>query len=277
MPRFGQATLNHSPLHGLPTQWELHLDAVAEAGFDALAPDIFWLRALEKEGVSLERLRQGLDARQHACMEVAGIAIGAEQETASELEEMLRYAEVLGAEFMNARLVEAPGPELGERLCRCADAFGKVGTRVALEFSRGTGTKGIADSRAFIEASGAVGVGVTLDTWHFFLEKESPDWDALEVLPASLLANVQLSDGVAYGDRSFGEATMNERRLPGEGDFDLERVARVLRHKGFDGAVILEVLSSRWRDESLDAFAREAAQTARDWWAGASDHSRPAV
>ena len=273
MARFGQATLNHSPLHGLPTQWEAHLDAVAGAGFEALAPDVFWLRALEQEGVPLESLRRGLDERDLACMEVAGIAIGSEEQTTAELGEMLRYAEVLGAEFMNARLVEEPGAELAERLCRCADALGRVGTRVALEFSRGTGTTGIADSRAFIEESGAVGVGVTLDTWHFCLAPEGPDWAALDALPLAMLANVQLSDGVDYGERAFGEATMNERGLPGEGDLDLVRVARSLHAKGFDGAVIMEVLSARWRKEPIDVFAAVAARTARDWWGAAVGQS----
>ena len=76
MPRYGYATLNHSPLHGLPTQWEAHLEAAAGAGFEAIAPDIFWLRALESEGVPLERLADALRDHGLACMEISGLAIG---------------------------------------------------------------------------------------------------------------------------------------------------------------------------------------------------------
>ena len=96
------ATLNHSPLHGLPTQWQAHLDAAVSAGFDALAPDIFWLRALEKEGLSLDVLAGAMKERGLACMELAGIALGSEEQTRAELEESLRYASALGAEFSSA-------------------------------------------------------------------------------------------------------------------------------------------------------------------------------
>ena len=267
MPRFGLATINHSPMHGLPLVWEQHLDAAAAAGFDALAPDIFWLRALHEEGVSLARLRRALDARGLACMEIAGLAIGEEAETRSELEETLRYAQALDAEFMNVRVIAASGNTAMEQLCRCEDALEKVGTRIALEFSRGTQTPGIAETRAFMESAGSRDAGVTLDTWHFFLARDGPDWEALNALPVSELANVQLSDGVPFGDRTYFEATMNERLLPGEGGFELARVAKLLHDKKFDGAVVVEILSARLRETPLDSFAKHAAQTSRLWWA----------
>ncbi|MBW1883931.1 MAG: sugar phosphate isomerase/epimerase [Deltaproteobacteria bacterium] len=269
MPRFGLATINHSPLHGLPLAWEQHLEAAAAAGFDALAPDVFWLRALEEQGVSLERLRQALDARGLACMEIAGLAIGEAAETLRELEETFRYAEALDAEFMNVRIVVDSEPVAMEQLCRCEDALEKVGTRIALEFSRGTRTRGIADVRALMASAGTRNAGVTLDTWHFFLARDGPDWDALDALPLSELANVQLSDGVPFGDRPYFEATMNERLLPGEGEFELARVAQRLHDKQFDGAVVVEVLSAKLREAPLETFAKQAAQTSRDWWARA--------
>jgi sugar phosphate isomerase/epimerase len=270
MPRFGLATLNHSPLHGLPTQWERHVEAAAAAGFDALAPDVFWLRALEGEGVALEDLARALDASGLACMELAGIAIGEPESTARELDEACRQAEILNAEFVNARLTVAADEAAMEQLRRCAEALGRVGARVALEFSRGTGTQGIADCLAFVESAEAAGAGVTLDTWHFCLASNGPDWDALEALPLESLANVQLSDGIDYGDGTFWEATMNELVHPGEGELPLGRVADLLQDKGFDGAVIVEVLSAPGRARALDEFAREAARAAHAWWWGES-------
>lgn len=277
MPRYGLATLNHSPLFGLPTQWEAHLDAAAEAGFDALAPDIFWLRALEAEGVSLETVAAGLRDRGLACMETAGIAIGDAELTARELEENLRYAHALDAEFVNARIVEPVDAGLVERVRDCARAFQERGaaggTRIALEFSRGTKIRGVADTEALAEAVAEAGIGVTIDTWHFFLHPDGPDWAALEALAPERLANVQLSDGVPYDD-DFGEATMNARRQPGDGDFELARCAGVLAQKGFgdDGAVVVEVLSAEERSRPLAEFAQRAMAASRKAWeaAGAS-------
>lgn len=272
MPRFGLATLNHSPLHGLPTQWQAHLDAAASAGFDALAPDIFWLRALEQEGVSLESLASEMRDRGLACMEIAGIAIGSEERTERELAENLRYARVLDAEFVNARIVEPIDDQIIERVKRCAIAFRQEGaavggTRVALEFSRGTNLNGVSQTLDLTYAVGEEGVGVTLDTWHFFLHPDGPDWAALEALPIDLLANVQLSDGVAYGDGEFGPATMDRRRMPGEGEFDLSRCMQILDARGFDGAVVVEILNAEERKSSLEAFAERAMQASRNGWA----------
>lgn len=266
MPRFGLATLNHSTLHGLPTRWQAHLDAAAEAGFDALAPDVFWLRKLDEEGVSPERLRRELDARGLACMELAGIAIGAPDATAEELAEHVRFSEALGAEFVNARVVEAIDDALVDRARGCAEALAAVGTRLALEFSRGTQLQSVSGARAFAEAIAVPGVGVTLDTWHFFLHPEGPEWDALAALPAEVFANVQLSDGVPYGEGEFGPATMDRRRIPGEGGFPLERAAGILAERGLDLPVVVEVLNADWRDREPAAFALATLAASRRVW-----------
>lgn len=268
MPRFGLATLNHSPLHGLPTQWERHLDAAAEAGFDALAPDVFWLRALEAEGLPLDTLAAAMRDRELACMEISGIAIGSPEQTERELEENLRYARALGAELVNTRIVEDVDPAIVGRLKSAVEAFRERGaagggTRVALEFSRGSRLNGLRASLALVEQIDEPGIGVTLDTWHFFLHPEGPDWQTLESLPISLLANVQLSDGVAYGEGEFGEATMHRRRMPGAGDFDLARCAGSLSARGFDGAIVLEVLNAQERGRPLSDYASHALRSAR--------------
>jgi len=266
MPRLGLATLNHSPLHGLPTQWEVHLDATAAAGFDAIAPDIFWLRALEAEGIALETIAAGLRERGLACMEIAGIAIGSEEQTTEETREQVRFAKVLSAEFINARITMPIDDAVLDRAIRCADAFGSVGTRIALEFSRGTKLNSVSTSQAFAERIGREGVGVTLDTWHFFLHPDGPEWSALEALPAALVANVQLSDGVPYAEGEFGSATMNERRLPGEGGFDLSRCASMLQARGLDVPVIVEVLNAAERENEIASFAARAMSATRRVW-----------
>ena len=203
-------------------------------------------------------------------MEIAGIAIASPEATRAELEENLRYAEILNAEFVNARIVAPMDADVIDSVVQCAEAFSKVGTQVALEFSRGTTLRGVADAWALVEAAGVPGVGVTLDTWHFFLAKSGPDWDALADLPLSAFSNVQLSDGVPYAEGAFSTATMNERRLPGEGAFDFARVARVLAEKGFDrdgqGAIVVEVLNAEWRARSISEFALAAMAASRRAW-----------
>lgn len=269
MPRFGLATLNHSPLNGLPTQWEAHLEAAALAGFDALAPDVFWLRALEKEGVSLETLSAAMRDRGLACMEIAGLAIGSEELTSRELEENVRYSRALDAEFVNTRIVEPIDDAVVARVKESAIALRERGarnggTRLALEFSRGTKLNGLAEGLALTLAVAEEGVGVTLDTWHFFLHPDGPDWATLETMPIETLANVQLSDGVVYGEGEFGQATMHRRRIPGQGDFALKRCGALLRQRGVDCPVVLEVLSEEGRARPLAEFAADCFESIRE-------------
>lgn len=248
-----------------------HLDAAKDAGFDALAPDIFWLRALEKEGTSLESLAQALAERGLACSEIAGIAIGNETETRDELDEILRYARILRPDFVNARVVIPPSDDVRNRLRRCADRLAEVDARIALEFSNGTALKNLTQARAFVESArslDAPAVGLTLDTWHFCQASEGPDWEGLDALPLAALANVQLSDGVAFEGRPYGDETMNHRRFAGQGSLDLERCAKSLRSKGFDGPVIVEVLSAELRQRTIPDFVRVAGETTRAWWKG---------
>ena len=200
-------------------------------------------------------------------MEIAGIAIGVTEATREELEEHRRYAEILGAEFVNARIVAPMGSDVVDSFAHCAEVFAAVGARIALEFSRGTTLRGIPDARHLLEAAGTTDAGITLDTWHFFLAESGPDWEALEALPHAQFANVQLSDGVPYAEGAFGRATMNERRLPGDGGFDFARAGRVLDQMGFDqngqGAVVVEVLSAEWRARPVADFAKAAMTASR--------------
>jgi sugar phosphate isomerase/epimerase len=56
--------------------------------------------------------------------------------------------------------------------------------------------------------------------------------------------------------------------MPGAGDFDLARCASTLATRGFDGAIVLEVLNAKERDRSLLDYARDALSTARAVFSG---------
>ncbi len=270
MPRYGIATLNHSPLHGSQTKLTSHLKAAGIQGIGAIAPDIFWLRKLEEEGLTPADVREQFDHHGRKCMEIAGIAIGDADSTAAELEEHVRWSKALGAEFVNARVTAPIDDALVARARDCAEALAQVGTRLALEFSRGTKLNSLSSARAFAEEIDVPGVGVTLDTWHFFLHPDGPEWDALEEIPADLLANVQLSDGVPYGEGEFADATMNRRRFPGEGEFDLKRASELLAARGIDPPVVLEVLTSETRDMAVTVHTRDSARSAIEVWGAIS-------
>jgi sugar phosphate isomerase/epimerase len=60
--------------------------------------------------------------------------------------------------------------------------------------------------------------------------------------------------------------TTQRRVLPGEGHFDLERFARCLRSRGWDGAVSIELLSAEMRSWPREVFAKRVHAAARPYW-----------
>jgi sugar phosphate isomerase/epimerase len=56
---------------------------------------------------------------------------------------------------------------------------------------------------------------------------------------------------------------MNQRRIPGEGTFDLPRLAALLRARGFDGAIVLEVLNAEQRVRPLADYAADSLRGAK--------------
>jgi sugar phosphate isomerase/epimerase len=60
--------------------------------------------------------------------------------------------------------------------------------------------------------------------------------------------------------------TLQRRTLPGDGEFDLTRFCDIVRAKGYDGPVAIEIMSAPLRAEGPGAFARKAESAARRYW-----------
>jgi sugar phosphate isomerase/epimerase len=56
------------------------------------------------------------------------------------------------------------------------------------------------------------------------------------------------------------------RRFPGDGIFELERFARTLLARGFDGVVSIEVLSPETRALGAPGYARRSLESTRPYW-----------
>jgi sugar phosphate isomerase/epimerase len=57
------------------------------------------------------------------------------------------------------------------------------------------------------------------------------------------------------------DETVNHRRLPGEGEFDLRSYIEVCRECGYDGPWGVEVLSEDLRNQPLEVIFRRAYET----------------
>ena len=85
--------------------------------------------------------------------------------------------------------------------------------------------------------------------------------DELRQIPIEYLSWVELSDGRLADMDDLVDETVNHRRLPGEGEFDLRAYVEVCEDRGYPGPWGVEVLSEELRNEPLDVIFRRAYET----------------
>ncbi|RQG89661.1 sugar phosphate isomerase/epimerase family protein [Natrarchaeobius chitinivorans] len=97
--------------------------------------------------------------------------------------------------------------------------------------------------------------GVILDNWH--VEKSNIDFRQLETVSANDIAGVEFADGYDHTSLEYRDEALNMRKLPGEGDFDIESFVESVKATGFRGPWGVEILSKEYRMlPREDAYSR---------------------
>jgi len=131
------------------------------------------------------------------------------------------------------------------------------GLAVALEFTPIPPVNSVALAHKVLRDAARPNTNIILDMWHFF--QGSPDFEALEAVPAGMITGVQVSGGnIGQFQEGLVKDTFRHRLLPGQGNFEVERLLRVLDSKGALGMCGPEVLST----ELFAMTPTEAARTA---------------
>jgi sugar phosphate isomerase/epimerase len=172
---------------------------------------------------------------------------------------LLDAAGVLGARHVkvgNFAGRQVPVGLLTERFAElCAEAA-EHGTSVAYEFMHRDATAGSLEAaRSVVQGAGAANGGLALDLWHVVDLDVSTS--AIRELPAGTVVAAEVSDG----ERSPGPGTrrsMRDRRLPGDGDFDIADFVAAVRAAGFQGPWGVELLSAAIGDVGPAELARRA-------------------
>jgi len=138
-------------------------------------------------------------------------------------------AEALGATSMTVlepfgRTYETA--ELVESFAALCDRAAQSGLRVHLEFTPFSGIPDLALAWEVVSGADRANGGLVFDTWHYL--RGRPDDALLATIPADRIFVVQLSDAAREPVGSLVEDTMFHRRLPGEGDWDLESLLALM-------------------------------------------------
>jgi sugar phosphate isomerase/epimerase len=97
--------------------------------------------------------------------------------------------------------------------------------------------------------------------------------DDLRRIPPEYLAWVELSDGRLADMDDLSFETVNHRRLPGEGEFDIRGYIRACAELGYPGPWGVEVLSEELRNNPIDVIFRRAYEAT----AAQFEHERSSV
>jgi sugar phosphate isomerase/epimerase len=210
---------------------EERIEAAAKAGFTSMSANVWELEEQLNEGGE-ERLRALRSQAAVANVRLAVLeavvtwlpAVDSAILPRVDLETVERIGDLVGVEALlaigyaepstsTAAIAEAFGP-----LC---DRAARHGWLAALEFTPNSAVKSLAAARDVLRQADRDNARIVFDTWHFF--RGDPDWDVLRDTDGDLISHVQVSDAGLAVEKSMVEDAWN-RKLPGDGEFDLVRV-----------------------------------------------------
>ena len=242
------------------------VEAAARAGFTGLG---FWhadlVHVLEKH--NLAEMKRILDGHGIVHVELEFIydwfVDGEKRKKSDELRNLLLTA----AEALEARHVKVgdffntpcPMPKLVEsfaELCREAEDYG---TRILFEMMPFANPSTLDGTIELLEGAGARNGGVILDLWH--VVRMGLPYEDLEKIPRRYLMGVELNDGDTELRGELHQETVDNRKLCGEGGFDVRGFIAKMKELGFDGPWGIEVLNKGMREWPLDKLVRRTWDT----------------
>ena len=161
----------------------------------------------------------------------------------------------------NIPATPAPLEQVTERFAElCADAAEHHAATIAYEIMPfDPNVRTLDDVIAVAAGAGAPNGGIAIDTWHMGKLGIAPE--ELWRIPLEHLAWIELSDGRREDMADPVDETINHRRLPGEGEFDVAAYVDVCRDMGYPGPWGVEVLSEELRNLPMEEIFKRAYET----------------
>lgn len=177
-----------------------------------------------------------------------------------EEEEVFTMAETLEARSIN--VIEsfgkkAPVDQVVESFAGVCDRAAARGNwTVHLEFMPFSGIADLATAWEIVRTANRNNGGILLDTWHYY--RSNPDHELLKTIPGDKIFRVQLADADHKLNGNLMNDLLHYRKLPGQGEFDLATVLKILQETGGINSIGPEIFADK-----MDALsAQQAAEQA---------------
>jgi len=250
--------------------WRDRCEEAAKVGFSGIG---IWHADLEHvlERRSLREMKEIFDAAGLTHLELEFLMDwfldpGDERRKAADEQRRLLFDAAAVLEPHHIKVGNIPGTEcpleqLTERFAElCADAAEHHAATIAYEIMPFDPNVASLDAViALAQGAAAPNGGIAIDTWH--MGKLGIPPEDLRRVPLEYLAWVELSDGMRENMPDPVDETINHRRLPGEGEFDVAGYVEVLRDHGYPGPWGVEVLSEELRNLPMDEIFKRAYET----------------
>ncbi len=231
--------------------------ATRDAGFVQVGLSCRWMK-LWLEEHSLEELdalldEYGLVVGELEAIRVMQVDVDPLEETAALLAERYRPVRLQAIAPYDGTIAEA-----AVRAARVADRFAPWGVEVVLEPLPFTNMRTPADAAEICRLAGRPNLSICMDIWHLYrnglpLSHLDDCWDCI--------TSLQLNDGTIVSEYpdDLREDCLRNRRIPGQGEFDLVGVlAAGLRHRS-DLTYSIEVIETSLREQDATLTARQIA------------------
>jgi len=178
--------------------------------------------------------------------------------------EFYRMADALGARSLNVVFAfpfAVPPESVVPAFAAVCDRAAEHGLRVHLESLPWTQIGSVALAAEVVAAANRANGGLMLDTWHHF--RSGAANDVIAAAGARILA-VQVSDAPRQAAPDLISETLNDRRLPGDGDIDLVDIIRRLDAAGSQAPMGVEVFSTELAKLDPEEIGRRCGARLRD-------------
>ncbi len=178
--------------------------------------------------------------------------------------ELFRIAGVVGARSLNAADVLGGRWSVDEGAAAFAalcDRAAEHGLLVHLEWLAWSKVPDLAGALEIVRLADRPNGGLNIDMWHCARTGTTPA--QLSAVPAERVLAIQLDDGPAAPEDDLVAATLHDRLLPGEGDFDLAGYLGALGAIGVRAPIGVEVFSDDLHALGPVEAARRSAEATR--------------
>lgn len=264
-----------------PWDLENRVEMLAEVGFTGIGlfhEDIQHM--VEEEGRTLEGIGETIRDAGIDTIELEFLVnwLLPEDDPRRQDEEETRQLLLDAADAMDARHIKigningypVEADALADRFAAFCEEAAAVDTLVGMEILPPDPNSQTLD-QALEWVSGPENGGLFLDTWHITTIDGISYDDVASLQPEDITA-VEIDDGFTdTGRGGFVENTVNMRRVPGYGDFDVQGFVDACREAGFAGPWGNEILSEEYRRRGMESAYTHTYEGARSVLAGEAD------